>query len=207
MKGVLTVVSGFSGVGKGTVVEYMRGIHPFTLSISATTRSPRPMDQEGVTYYFLSREEFAKRAEEGYFLEWAKYTDNCYGTPKAPVLEAIERGEDVVLEIEAQGARQIKEQYPDALLIFVLPPDFYELKARLEGRKTETPERIKARLSRAIEEFDEIPYYDHIVVNETIEQCADDILSRIESKRSTPDWQKDFIARLRQEADRVMEEL
>ena len=192
MKGVLAVVSGFSGVGKGTVVEYMRGIHPFTLSISATTRKPRPMDQEGVTYYFL---------------EWAQYTTDCYGTPKGPVLDAIERGEDVILEIEAQGARQIKERYPDAVLIFVLPPDFYELKARLEGRQTETPERIKARLSRAMEEFDEIPYYDYIVVNNTVEQCAADILSRIESKRSTPAWQQEFISRLKSEADKVMEEL
>ncbi len=207
MKGVLAVVSGFSGVGKGTVVEYMRGIHPFTLSISATTRKPRPMDQEGVTYYFLSREDFAKKVEEGFFLEWAQYTTDCYGTPKGPVLDAIERGEDVILEIEAQGARQIKERYPDAVLIFVLPPDFYELKARLEGRQTETPERIKARLSRAMEEFDEIPYYDYIVVNNTVEQCAADILSRIESKRSTPAWQQEFISRLKSEADKVMEEL
>ena len=206
-KGVLAIVSGFSGVGKGTVVDHMKKIHPFTLSVSATTRDPRPGEVEGKSYFFITEDDFKAKAEQGWFLEWAQYTKGSYGTPKQPVLDALSRGEDVLLEIEAQGARQVKEQYPDALLIFVLPPTFAELYHRLTGRGTETKEAIESRLQRAMEEFREIPGYDAVVVNETIEGCADEILSLMEARRTTPAAQKAFIDGLEEEAKRFMEAL
>lgn len=200
MKGVLVVVSGFSGVGKGTVVNHMKELHPFTLSVSATTRAPRPGEQEGVSYYYTTEEDFLEKTEKGFFLEWARYTSGCYGTPKQPVLDALERGEDVMLEIEAQGARQVKEQYPNALLIFVLPPTFAELYRRLTGRGTETKEAIEARMRRAMEEFGEIPSYDAVVVNETVEGCAEEIFRLMDARRQSPESMKEFIEGLKAEA-------
>lgn len=200
MKGILTIVSGFSGVGKGTVVNRMKEMHPFTLSISATTRSPRRTETEGVNYYFISQEEFDRRIQEGYFLEWAKYTSGSYGTPKQPVLDALDRGEDVLLEIEAHGARQVKEQYPEALLIYMMPPSFAELANRLTSRGTEKPEAIQARLLKTLEEFRAIREYDAIVVNMEVEDCALEILNLIKTRRLSPDAQEEFLTALEEEA-------
>ena len=204
MKGILTVLSGFSGVGKGTVVERMKQMHPFTLSISCATRKPRPAEVDGVHYHFISQEEFDARVENEYFLEYAKYTSSSYGTPKQPVLDALERGEDVLLEIEAQGAMQVKEKYPEALLIYVMPPAFIEVKNRLVGRGTETEEQINARLMKTLDEFKVIRQYDRIVINEEIDVCAKDILDMSENMRMTPDAQASFLDALEEEAHKVL---
>ncbi len=204
MKGILTVLSGFSGVGKGTVVERMKEMHQFTLSVSCATRSPRPGEVDGVSYHFISQEEFDKRIDEDFFLEYAQYTNNSYGTPKQPVLEALERGEDVLLEIEAQGAMQIKEKYPQALLIYVMPPSFMEVKNRLEKRGTETPDKIEKRLLRALDEFPYIRKYDRIVINEEVAVCAKDVLDMIENARMTPMHQDAFLTAIEEEAHQVL---
>lgn len=204
MKGILTVLSGFSGVGKGTVVERMKELHQFTLSISCATRNPRPHEVDGVHYHFITQDVFDERIENGFFLEYAKYTSGSYGTPKQPVLDALERGEDVLLEIEAQGAMQIKEIYPDALLIYVMPPSFTELKSRLVNRGTETEEAINARLMKTLEEFKAIRQYDRIVINEEIEVCAKEILAMIDNKRMAPANQESFLTALEEEAHKVL---
>ncbi len=207
MKGVLTVLSGFSGVGKGEVVKRMKAIHPFTLSVSATTRAPRPGEVEGQSYFYISEADFMEKVGQSFFLEWAHYTSGCYGTPKQPVLDALDRGEDVMLEIEAQGARQVKEQYPEALLIFVLPPTFAELYRRLKGRGTETEEAVNARILRAMEEFKEIPSYDAVVVNDTIEEAANAIFALMDARRQSPASQQVQIQELEEEARQFIQEL
>ena len=145
-KGQLIVVSGPSGVGKGTVLgEYLSGRENVAYSVSATTRAPRPGEQDGVHYFFLSREEFESTAQNGGMLEYASYNGNYYGTPKAPVEQKRAQGIDVILEIEVQGALQVKKACPDALMIFVAPPGFDELQSRLTGRHTEDEETVQKR--------------------------------------------------------------
>ena len=147
-KGQLIVVSGPSGVGKGTVLgAYLAGRENVAYSVSATTRAPRPGEQDGVHYFFLSREEFESTAQNGGMLEYASYNGNYYGTPKAPVEQKRAQGIDVILEIEVQGALQVKKACPDALMIFVAPPGFDELQSRLTGRHTEDEETVQKRLA------------------------------------------------------------
>jgi len=184
-KGTLLIVSGPAGVGKGTVVaeavsKANGGIY---LSISATTRQPRSIDKEGVTYFFKAKEEFESMIEKGQLLEYANYVGNYYGTPKEPVMNALENGKDVILEIEVQGALQVKENYPDAVLMFIVPPSLEVLEERLRGRGTETEEQIEKRLNRAKEEFKEIPKYDYVVENETVEKAVSDILTVLRAER------------------------
>lgn len=172
-KGKLIVVSGFSGVGKGTVIKKLRESYDYDFSVSATTRYPREGEINGVHYYFLPDEIFMQWISEGKFFEWAVYVGNYYGTPKQPVMDAIEKGRNVLLEIEAEGAFQIKEQYPEAVLIYMIPPSFAELRRRLEGRGTESRERIEKRLRQAIlEEVEKAMQYDFVVVNERVEDCV-----------------------------------
>lgn len=163
-KGVLVVISGFSGAGKGTVVKRLMESGHYSLSISATTRAPRPGEQDGREYFFLSRQEFEQRIQEGRFLEWAEFSGNLYGTPKDYVLEQMEQGRDVILEIEAQGALQVKEQYADAGLIFLAAPTMTKLKERLTGRGTESAEQVERRLRQAVREIEQMHRYDFIVV-------------------------------------------
>lgn len=203
-KGILTVVSGFSGVGKGTVVAKMKETHHFELSISCATRSPRNNEVDGVHYHFITQEEFDKRVEADYFLEYAQYTNNSYGTPKKPVLDALEEGFDVLLEIEAQGAMQIKEKYPEALLIYIMPPSFAEVKNRLVKRGTETEDKIQKRLMRALDEFKYIRGYDRIIVNEDVEVCAAAIINMINNERMTPSQFDTFLTRIEEEAHEVL---
>lgn len=177
-KGVLAVVSGPSGVGKGTVcaklVEKYEGCF---LSVSATSRLPRGTEQDGVHYYFKTREEFEKMIENDELLEHAQYVDKYYGTPKKPCMEHIEKGENVILEIEIQGGMKVKEKAPDTVMIFVVPPSMEELEKRLRGRGTESEEVILQRLARAKEELLCMKDYDYIVVNNSVEEAAEQIRS------------------------------
>ena len=172
-KGILIVVSGFSGAGKGTLMKRLISDYDnYALSISMTTRNPRPGEEHGREYFFVSREEFEKQIAQSGLVEYACYCDNYYGTPRAYVEEQLSQGKDVILEIEIQGALKIKKQFPQALLMFVMPPNVPELKRRLIGRGTETEDVIDKRLKRAFEESQGIEEYDYIVVNDNLEECV-----------------------------------
>ncbi|MBR1737917.1 MAG: guanylate kinase, partial [Firmicutes bacterium] len=174
-KGLLLIVSGPSGAGKGTVVSELVKDTDFALSISATTRKPREGEKDGIHYFFKSEDEFKKMAENGDLLEHACFCGNYYGTPKSYVEKKLEEGKNVILEIEVQGALQVKEKFNDALLIFLAPPNIGELEKRLRNRGTETEEKIQARLARAREEFALTDKYDYIVINEVVDKAAEDI--------------------------------
>ena len=175
-KGLLLVVSGPSGAGKGTICKALLNKNDqIKLSVSATTRKPRNGEVHGVNYFFIEKEEFTKMIENGEFLEYAQIYDNFYGTPKAAIIECLEKGQDVILEIEMQVARQIKEVYPEGVFIFVLPPSLEELKSRIVGRGTETQEEIEKRFSCAFEEINQIVNYDYFIVNEDIEKSVSDV--------------------------------
>ncbi len=182
-KGTLAVISGFSGVGKGTVVKELVRRYPYALSVSATTRDPRPGEVDGVAYHFITKEAFLKKIEEGDFFEYASYVDQYYGTPKSYVLEQLKEGKDVILEIEAEGAFKVKEQMPEALLIYMLPPSMAELKARLVGRGTETPDKVEKRLRKAREEeLDKARKYDFLIVNDDLEKCISELHRMIQTR-------------------------
>lgn len=175
-KGLLLVVSGPSGAGKGTICKAILDQNDqIKLSVSATTRKPRNGEVHGVNYFFLEKEEFTNMIEKGEFLEYAQIYDNFYGTPKSAIMETLDNGQDVILEIEMQGARQIKEVYPEGVFIFVLPPSLEELKSRIVGRGTETQEEIEKRFSCAFEEINQIVNYDYFIVNEDIEKSVSDV--------------------------------
>ncbi|WP_338899348.1 guanylate kinase [Streptomyces sp. TG1A-60] len=174
----LTVLSGPSGVGKSTVVVHMRKAHPEVwLSVSATTRRPRPGEQHGVHYFFVTDDEMDKLIANGELLEWAEFAGNRYGTPRAAVLERLERGEPVLLEIDLQGARQVRETMPDAQLVFLAPPCWDELVRRLTGRGTEPPEVIGRRLEAAKIELAAEPEFDLTLVNTSVEDVARELLA------------------------------
>lgn len=186
-KGLLFIISGPAGSGKGTVVKKVLEKHPdVKLSISMTTRQPRPIETPDVDYYFVSREFFNERIESGDMLEYAEYNGNYYGTPKAKVNEALEKGCDVILEIEVEGAMQIKSTYPEAIAIMLTPPDSAVLEARLRGRGTETEENILKRLAKAKIEITYLPKYDYSVINEDngVEACADLVYSIMQAEHS-----------------------
>lgn len=182
-KGILTVVSGFSGAGKGTVMKrLLEKYDNYALSISATTRAPRPGEEEGKAYFFKSKEAFEQLIREDALLEYACYVENYYGTPRAYVEEQLQKGKNVILEIEIQGAMKIKEKIPEALLVFVTPPSMEELKNRLTGRGTETQEVIESRLARAGEEAEGMEQYDYLLINDELEECVDTLHSIIKSE-------------------------
>ncbi len=174
--GILIVVSGFSGAGKGTLMKrLLERYDNYALSISMTTRLPRPGEEHGKHYFFVDRDEFEKHIEDDGLIEYADYCGNYYGTPRAYVEKCLEEGRDVILEIEIQGALKIKNKFPDAVLLFVTPPDAGELQRRLASRGTETEDVIRKRLSRAVEEAQGVEKYDYIVVNDELEKCVEDI--------------------------------
>ncbi|MFJ8432215.1 guanylate kinase [Kitasatospora sp. NPDC094019] len=174
----LTVLSGPSGVGKSTVVAHMRKQHPEVwLSVSATTRHPRPGEQHGVQYHFVDNDEFDKLIANGELLEWAVFAGNRYGTPRAAVQEKLERGEPVLLEIDLQGARQVRESMPEAQLVFLAPPSWDELVRRLTGRGTEPQDVIEKRLEAAKIELAAEPEFDTTLVNTSVEQVASELLA------------------------------
>lgn len=200
-KGILVVVSGFSGAGKGTVMKrLMEKYDNYALSVSVTTRSPRPGEEDGREYFFRTREEFEKLIQEDALIEYAQYVKNYYGTPRAYVEEQQNAGKDVILEIEIQGARKIKEKNPEALLIFIAPPSMEELKNRLVGRGTETPEVIQSRLNRAAEESQGVEEYDYLLLNDDLETCVDELHRIIQSEHSRITRNLEFIQQLRKEA-------
>lgn len=193
-KGQLIVYSGPSGVGKGTLMYPYLQEHPEAiLSISMTTRQPRPGETDGVEYYFVSHEEFEKQIIQDGLLEYARYSGNYYGTPRKMVEERIQQGQDVVLEIEVQGAMKIKQSYPDAVFIFVLPPSFSVLEARLRGRGTESEEVIAARLAAAKRELGTAALYDYIIVNDDLEQARKRLEAVIAAAKCQTKYMKDFI--------------
>ncbi|MGA7953545.1 MAG: guanylate kinase [Gloeobacterales cyanobacterium] len=168
----MIVLTGPSGVGKGTLVRALRARHPeLFLSVSATTRSPRPGEVDGEHYYFMTREQFEALIQQKELLEYAQYVGNYYGTPRAAVIEKLEQGVDVLLEIEVEGARQVAHTFPEALRIFLLPPSEEELKNRLVGRGTDTAEAIEHRLTRAQQEIRYAPEFTYRVVNDDLEQA------------------------------------
>ncbi len=168
--GTLTVLTGPSGVGKGTLVKQLRERHPdLYLSISATTRAPREGEVDGQDYFFVPRDRFMAMVEAGDLLEWAEFAGNCYGTPRQPILERLDRGEQVLLEIELEGARQVKTTFPEALRVFVLPPSLEELERRLRSRGQDAEAAIERRLARAREEVAAADEFDRQIVNDDLE--------------------------------------
>ena len=178
-QGSLIVISGPAGSGKGTIVKYLLQDPAYAVSISTTSRAPRGDDIPGVTYNFVTSDEFKDMISRGELAEFAEYVGNFYGTPVKTVSEMLKSGKHVILEIETQGALQIKSKFPEALLIWLSPPDYETLESRLRGRGTNTEEDIAKRLSAAKRELQFLPYYDYIVVNEAgkAEECADKIRS------------------------------
>ena len=200
-KGVLTVVSGFSGAGKGTVMKRLiQKYDDYALSISVTTRNPREGEGDGIEYFFKTKEEVESMIENDEFLEYARYVDNYYGTPRFYVEEMLAKGKNVILEIEIQGAMQIKAKNPEAVLVFVTPPSFEELRNRLVGRGTETADVIESRLRRASEEAEGMPSYDYILVNDQVEDCVDRLHQIILSERAKAQRNEEFINTIQQEA-------
>lgn len=178
-RGILTVISGFSGSGKGTVVKELVKKYGYVVSVSATTRAPRTGEREGIEYFFVSREDFEAKISENGFLEHAEFVGNYYGTPAKYVDEMLDAGKDVILEIEVNGGLQVRESRPDTVMIFMVPPSADELKSRLINRGTEDMDKINKRLARAYEETEYIDKYDYIVINEDIAECTDSIHSII----------------------------
>lgn len=199
-QGILVVVSGFAGTGKGTVMkELLSRYDSYALSISATTRAPRPGEIDGREYFFKTKEEFEQMIQENAFVEYACYVGNYYGTPKKYVEEQLEAGKDVILEIEIQGALRIKEQFPEALLLFIAPPSAEVLKQRLVSRGTETPEVIEKRLARAVEESQGIENYDYLVVNDDLEECVQTVHQMIQSEHFRMSKRKNDVEILREQ--------
>ena len=199
-KGILTVVSGFSGAGKGTIMKrLMEKYDNYALSVSATTRAPRPGEEEGREYFFRTVEEFEKMIAKEQLIEYAKYVDNYYGTPRAYVEEQLEAGKDVILEIEIQGALKVKKKFPETLLLFVTPPSARELKDRLVKRGTESMEVILSRMERAREEAKGMDRYDYLVINDVMEDCVDEVHKIIQGEHRKSFRNMDFIEKMRQE--------
>ncbi|MGY4689768.1 guanylate kinase [Salibacterium sp. K-3] len=177
-KGLLIVLSGPAGVGKGTVCRALReedtGIQ---YSVSATTRNPREGETHGVNYFFKTKQEFEQMIEEDRLLEWARYVDNYYGTPLDYVLDTMNQGQDIILEIEVQGAKKVKERYPDGVFIFLMPPSLAELRSRITERGTETEDLIDKRMTVAKEELEMMQHYDYVVENDEVGRAADRIRS------------------------------
>lgn len=200
-KGILVIVSGFSGAGKGTLMKELltRYSEQYSLSISATTRKPRMGEEHGREYFFITREDFEQMIKTDALIEHACYVENYYGTPKSYVLEQMEAGKDVILEIEIQGALVVKEKFPDTLLLFVTPPSAGELEKRLRGRGTETDEVIRDRLKRAVEEAEHMDQYDYILVNDDLEICVEEMHRLIQAQHKKANQNKDFIEKMKRE--------
>lgn len=199
-RGILVVVSGFSGAGKGTLMKrLMEKYDNYALSVSATTRDPRPGEEHGREYFFHTKKEFEELILEDALIEYAQYVDNYYGTPKAYVEKQLNMGKDVILEIEIQGALKVKKKIPNTLLLFVTPPNAEELKHRLVNRGTESMDVIESRLSRASEEAKGMSEYDYILINDVIEECVDNMHSIIQSQHDAVKNRQEFIKEITEE--------
>ena len=196
-KGLLILISGPSGTGKGTVCDLLRQEHPeISYSISATTRQPRPGEQDGVNYYFYTKEKFREMIDQGQLLEWAEVYGNFYGTPKQKVLDRLDAGEDILLEIDTQGALNVMKVMPEGLFIFLLPPSLEELAARLKGRGTETEESLHRRLGAAVDEIKLATKYRYVVVNDKVEDAEETIANIIEAEHHRSDLNESLLAKL-----------
>ncbi len=203
-RGLLIVVSGFAGAGKGTLMKNLIKSHEgYALSISATTRNPRPGEEDGREYFFISKEEFEKKISEDGLIEHACYCDNYYGTPRDYVEKMLDEGKNVLLEIEIQGAMQIKKKYPSSVLFFVMTPSARELKDRLVGRGTETPEVVAKRMNRAVQEAEGIEGYDFILVNDDVDACTERLHNMIMAARYAPERNEEFLNTFRKELAQV----
>ncbi len=186
-QGLMIVISGPAGSGKGTVNAHLLASGDFVYSVSATTRAPRAGEVDGVNYHYITREEFLDRIESGDMLEYTEYCGNFYGTPKKEAEEVLASGKNLILEIEVEGARNVKARYPDAVLILLLPPSFATQEARLRGRATETEEKIRERLTRTREELLEAEHYDYVVYNRDgcDREAADEIRAILTAERAS----------------------
>jgi len=203
-RGILVVVSGFSGAGKGTLMkELLSRYDNYALSISATTRSPREGEVDGKEYFFVSRERFETMIEQDELIEYADYVGNYYGTPKAYVTEQMEAGKDVVLEIEMQGALKVKAKFPETLLIFVTPPSAKMLYQRLRTRGTETEEVIAKRMSRAVEESQDMHRYDYLVINDDLDTCVREMHELIQAQHLKMSNSLDIVGMIKEELKRL----
>ena len=204
-RGILIVVSGFSGAGKGTLMkELINTYDNYALSVSMTTRKPRAGEEEGKSYFCVDRETFERTIEMDGLIEYACYCDNYYGTPREYVEACLDNGRDVILEIEIQGALKVKDKFPETLLLFIMPPSAKELRRRLEGRGTESEEIICQRISRAAEEAEGIENYDYIIINDKLDDCVKEMHGIINAARRSPQRNKELIADMRSELDALV---
>lgn len=200
-KGLLIIISGFSGTGKGTAIKKLLELYPndYCLSISATTRNPREGEVHGREYFFKTKEDFEEMIMKQELIEYTQYVDNYYGTPKEYVEDQMDAGHNIILEIEIDGALNVKKLYPDALLIFLLPPSIKELEKRLRERETESEDVIADRIKRASEESKVIREYDYVVVNDTIDDCVSTIHNIVEIEGLKVYRQEEVIHNIEQE--------
>ncbi len=199
-KGILIVVSGFSGAGKGTIMkELLMKYNNYALSVSATTRKPRPGEEEGKAYFFKTTDEFEKMIAKDELIEYARYVDNYYGTPRAYVEEQLRAGKDVILEIEIQGALKVKEKFPDTLLLFITPPTIAELRRRLVSRGTEDMEVIEGRLLRARADAEGMDRYDYLIINDDLSTCVEEVHRIIEGEHRRSSRNQEFIENMKRE--------
>lgn len=205
-RGKLIVVSGFSGVGKGTVVKAITAKYDnYALSISATTRAPREGEEEGKAYFFKTKEEFEEMIANNQLVEYASYVGNYYGTPRAYVEEMLQKGKDVILEIEIQGASKIKNMFPEALLIFMTPPSAKELINRLNGRGTEDKQTILNRMKRAIEESEGVDKYDFLLINDEVDKCVEMLHNIVNEKHTDKTIDTKLIENIKAELAEIVE--
>ncbi|MGN0243682.1 MAG: guanylate kinase [Lachnospiraceae bacterium] len=198
-RGKLIVISGFSGAGKGTVVKRLIDKYPYSLSVSATTRAPRPGEEDGREYHFKSVEEFQNLIDYNGFIEWTMYVENYYGTPRKFVEQEMAAGHDVILEIEVEGALNIRKQYEDAILIFITTPSADALRQRLTGRGSESEEVIEKRIRRAVEETEQIHNYDYILINDDLEQCVEEVHAVVTTAKNRYQEKKTFVETITRE--------
>ncbi len=200
-KGLVIVLSGFSGAGKGTIMKHLLDTYPdyYNLSVSATTRYMRPGEVDGREYFFKSKEEFEEMIEKKELLEYACFNGNYYGTPKAYVEQLVNRKKDVILEIEVNGALQVKEMFPDALLLFTMPPTAKDLQERLVGRGTESAEDIAKRLSISCKESLDMDKYDYLIVNDVLDKAVEQVHNIIQSEHYKVNRNSQAIAQIREE--------
>lgn len=203
-KGILIIISGFSGAGKGTIVKRLLEDDQYALSVSATTRDAREGEIDGKDYHFISMEAFESMIKANDLIEYATYVGNYYGTPKSFVLEQLNTGKDVILEIEMQGALQVKKQFEDALMVFITAPTALEIKQRLINRGTESLELIQKRLEKSLTEIDAIDDYDYILINDGLEDTVDELNDIIRIEHERVKRNKDLKGRLRKEFEELL---